>query len=66
MMMMMMMNQEVWGTEIPSGKGSRDEVPQKLKLFAHNVLKNGYRKCVFRYIHCVPKKRDLVFDDKLN
>jgi len=38
----------------PTG-GLGDEVPQKLKLFAHNILKNGYRKCVFRHIDIVRK-----------
>ena len=51
------------GTEVPQwvqgqspGRGSGDEVPQKLKLFAHNTLNNGHRKCVLRYINIVRNK----------
>ena len=50
------------GTEVPQWgpapvKGLKDKVLQKLKLFAHNILKNGYRKCVFRYIDIVRNKK---------
>ena len=41
----------------PPVVGLGDEVPQKLKLFAHLHLiiiwKNGYRKCVFRCVDIV-------------
>ena len=39
-----------------------NEVPPEAEAeafctFAHNILKNGYRKCVFRYINIVRNKK---------